>query len=219
VVTTLKPLIVLFTPLLVLLMKIIRGVVWVLTKMREGMNKVVAMFLRVVAIVWEALEPVVRLINVQLADALKGMIKYVRQAADNLERNDPFDQAMQFNRAFLDALSTVSKQSKPTPEEQKDKESPESATSIVRRVEDQRKDNRDSLFRVPESAPRPHVPDIRQTVNFNLQMQMLHEEAVQRAIEQVRSALIYGWRETRNEQLMIAGLMQGQLQVDIVRGR
>ena len=176
---------------------------------------------RVLSLLYQLSAPAFELIGRVLSGIALVIEEVVRWLAAmfNVDLDAPYRNAIAINQALLNAFSTVSGSTPSTDRQALDRipQSADSTQSGNRPTSSGTQTNQVSAPRQVTALTAPNVPQINQTVTYNLDVALQHEEAVQRAIEQIRGALTRGIIEVRDRQLTMSGMLEAKTTVDMIR--
>lgn len=134
----------------------------------------------------------------------------IRVGEELMHPND-LQSARDQNRAFIDALSKVTE---PGKSEKPPGDGSQSSGPDERPTYPSAPEIPES--RIADQVPKPPSVTVNQKVDFNLQMKLAHEQAVQTAIEQVRSSIISGLNVVRNETYLMGNMMMGRSNMEVL---
>jgi hypothetical protein len=206
VVQILKPALVGVAAILGFLLKGIAGVLRILSWLSGMVNKVVAKIMNGIAWVFDG---IAKIMWGKPAAEMRAAAEWMRRAAEQMGRTDPMQQATEMNRAFIQGLRDASR------EQAQETEGPDKGKAAA----DATKRDPGIVRKPVIDSPRPAIGEFKQRVEFNLEMKLQHEEAVQRAIEMVRSKLVHGLNTVRNETLQLGNIMNAKNILDGISGR
>ena len=185
----------------------------------QGVWDILRALARTLSLLYQVSAPVFQMIGSVLshiAMVIEEVVKWIAKKLD-IDLDAPYAVATTINQAFLDALSTYTSQQGQQYPPLQYQQSADSAQSSNRPTSSSTQATQVSAPRQVTALTAPNVPQINQTVNYNLDVKLQHEEAVQRAIEQVRGALTRSIIEVRDRQLTMSGMLAAKTTVDMIR--
>lgn len=169
---------------------------------------------QIVALLTNALLPVIKLIVFLLTPILKAIAAVTSAVNRLLGIEDPLEQASRLNKAFLTSMQRVvdedAQGASTSGAEEDDAKTSDGQTNIEPADKKVKESEERTVVRV---APLRQAPTLQPQVTFNIAQKLTHEETIQRAIEQIRTQLLFGIRQARNEILELQGILDAHIAV------